>query len=108
LTGLELLQWLVRWGDKSRLLLAPAESPIIFHGHMAQLKPHLETIDRELSFTHHLVLPSGERHSLNQVKFFPAVLRLLWWEKLFIYCAARRRVNCSIPGRKNKRCLSAN
>ena len=70
LTGLELLQWLVRWGDKSRLLLVPGDAPILFHGHLAQLKPHLETIHDELSFTHHLVLPNGERHPLNRVKFF--------------------------------------
>jgi superfamily II DNA or RNA helicase len=70
LTGLELLQWLVQWGDKSRLLLAPDGQPVVFHGDLAGLKPQLEQVDGRLFFTHHLVLPSGRSHGLNEVKFF--------------------------------------
>jgi superfamily II DNA or RNA helicase len=70
LTGLELLQWLVRWGDKGRLRLGPASEPVFFHGHLAELSPHLESIKGELSFTQNLVLPGGKRHPLSEVKFF--------------------------------------
>jgi len=70
LTGLELLQWLVQWGDKSRLLLAPADEPIVFRGDLAELKPRLEEVEGRLFFTHHLSLPSGRSHSLSEVKFF--------------------------------------
>lgn len=77
LSGLELLQWLVRWGDKGRLQLENGHEPIAFQGHLAELQPHLETIDGELSFTHQLVLPGGERHPFGSVKFFsgrPAIV----------------------------------
>ncbi len=70
LSGLELLQWLVRWGDNSRLQLAQCQTLLKFHGHLADLVPNLETIGNELSFTHKLLLPNGEQHSLNDVKFF--------------------------------------
>lgn len=68
LTGLELLQWLVRWGDRGRLHFG--SNLLQFHGHLADLKPNLERIDDELSFTHHLTLPGGEQHSLQCVQFF--------------------------------------
>src|SRR6202044_2941832 len=42
LTGLELLQWLVQWGDKSRLLIGTKGEPVSFHGDLAELKPRLE------------------------------------------------------------------
>ncbi|MEO5802790.1 MAG: DEAD/DEAH box helicase [Verrucomicrobiota bacterium] len=70
LTGLELLQWLVRWGDNARLQLSEDASLIRFHGHLAELKPNLETVEDELSFTHNLLLPNGHVHSLSCVKFF--------------------------------------
>jgi superfamily II DNA or RNA helicase len=69
-TGLELLQWLVRWGDKGRLCMGPANEPVFFHGHLAHLSPHLENINGELSFTQNLILPGGRRHPLSAVKFF--------------------------------------
>ncbi len=70
LNGLELLQWLVRWGDCGRLELSTSQQPLYFHGNLAELKPNLATVDGELSFTHNLVLPTGEVHSLQNVKFF--------------------------------------
>jgi superfamily II DNA or RNA helicase len=70
LTGLELLQWLVQWGDKSRLLLGPAGEPLVFRGDLAELKPRLEDVNGSLFFTHHLSLPSGGSHGLGEVKFF--------------------------------------
>ena len=66
LTGLELLQWLVQWGDKSRLLLGPAGEPIVFRGDLAELKPRLEDVKGHLFFTHHLALPSGRSHPLER------------------------------------------
>ena len=70
LTGLELLQWLVQWGDKSRLLIDPSGEPITFRGDLAELKPRLETVKDGLFFTHHLALPTGKSHPLGEVKFF--------------------------------------
>jgi len=77
LSGLELLQLLVRWGDTGRLLLGVADTPIVFHGNLAELQPHLETIHGELAFTHQMALPSGEKCPLERVKFFagrPAIV----------------------------------
>ncbi len=70
LTGIELFQWLVRWGAKGRLRMAQGDEPIVFDGHLAELKPHLQTINNELCFTHQLTLPGGETHPLQDVKFF--------------------------------------
>ena len=83
LTGLELLQWLVRWGDSARLQLADGDHLLKFHGHLAELKPNLETIGEELSFTHNLVLPSGEVHQLSTVKFFAGRPSLVLIEDTF-------------------------
>ena len=70
LTGLELLQWLVEWGDKSRLLIGQAGEPLVFRGDLAELKPRLEEVNGDLHFTHHLALPSGRSHGMGEVKFF--------------------------------------
>ncbi len=70
LTGLELLQWLVRWGDKGRLQLAGTSDGLVFQGHLAELMPHLETLDGELCFTQQLALPGGQRFPFAGVKFF--------------------------------------
>jgi superfamily II DNA or RNA helicase len=70
LSGSELLQWLVRWGDKGRLRMANTDQPIVFDGQLAQLEPYLENVRTELSFTHQLVLPGGERHVMSDVRFF--------------------------------------
>jgi hypothetical protein len=70
LSGSELLQWLVRWGDKGRLRRATSDQPIVFDGQLARLEPHLESVRNELSFTHQLILQGGQRHSLKDVRFF--------------------------------------
>jgi hypothetical protein len=70
LSGSELLQWLVRWGDKGRLRLAPSDAELVFDGQLAQLQPHLESLRDEICLTHQLVLPGGRRHSLRGVRFF--------------------------------------
>src|ERR1043166_570048 len=70
LSGLELLQWLARWGDNGRLILAANDKPIFFHGHVAELKPHLDEASGELSFTHQFSLSGKSPLSLDQAEFF--------------------------------------
>ncbi len=70
LTGLELLQWLARWGHAPRLEVPDEPAHYAFHGQMAELKPHLQNGDAELSFTHQLRLPDGSAVPLKDVKFF--------------------------------------
>ena len=88
LSDAELLQWLARWGHTDQLELQNSEgrtaSPLPadgahgvtrpttlkFHGQVAVLSPHLENGDKELSFTHYVVLPDGKNHSVAEVKFF--------------------------------------
>jgi superfamily II DNA or RNA helicase len=68
LSDAELLQWLARWGHTTRLECDG--KPLQFHGQVAVLSPHLENGDKELSFTHYVVLPDGKNHSVAKVKFF--------------------------------------
>ncbi len=70
LTGVELLQWLVRWGDQSRLQMAESNETVQFQGRLIELKPHLETVGSELFFTHQVTLPDGQTQPLNAIKFF--------------------------------------
>ena len=73
LSDLELWHWLARWGHASRLELAGEQPPfraLGFHGLVAELIPHLENGDKELSFTHQLRAPDGGIHPLSQVRFF--------------------------------------
>ena len=68
LIGLDLLQWLARWGLTQRLEFN--SSHLQFHGQIISLTPHLENGDKELSFTHHVTLPDGSTQPLTQAKFF--------------------------------------
>jgi len=68
LSGLDLLQWLARWGQSARLELDSGH--VQFNGQLASLTPHLENGSSELSFTHRLSLPDGTAHPLNQARFF--------------------------------------
>ncbi|HUA68313.1 MAG TPA: DEAD/DEAH box helicase [Candidatus Saccharimonadales bacterium] len=68
LSDAELLQWLARWGHTARLEYDG--KPLQFQGQVAVLSPHLENGDKELSFTHYVVLPDGKNHSVVEVKFF--------------------------------------
>jgi superfamily II DNA or RNA helicase len=70
LSDLELLHWLARWGQCGRLELAGGQGPLKFDGQVAELTPHLENGDKELSFTHRLALPGGVMQALDQVQFF--------------------------------------
>lgn len=70
LSDLELLQWLARWGQGTRLELATGLGSLKFQGQAAELLPHLENGHTELSFTHRLTLPNGEVHPLGSIQFF--------------------------------------
>lgn len=72
LGDMDLLQWLARWGHTKRLeLLSGGEHrPMSFLGQVAELVPHLENGDKELSFTHRLLIPGGQTHPLETVLFF--------------------------------------
>jgi superfamily II DNA or RNA helicase len=93
LSDIELLHWLARWGHTNRLELAaapngaaptnghdaqtephaPSETDLAalrFNGQVAELTPHLEERERELSFTHQLTVPGGGIHPLKEVLFF--------------------------------------
>ncbi len=85
LTDVELLHWLSRWGQTPRLelrsdsragaeealkLTAPGAGALVFEGQVAELTPHLENGDKELSFTHRLSVPGGTSYPLREVLFF--------------------------------------
>ena len=73
LSELQLLQWLARWGQTSRLEMMSGDGrpqPLNFHGQVAELTPHLENGGVELSFTHRLSIPGGKAHSLQEIQFF--------------------------------------
>ncbi|MBI3878308.1 MAG: DEAD/DEAH box helicase, partial [Verrucomicrobia bacterium] len=70
LSGVELLQWLARWGHEPRLESAMEPVSLAFHGQVAELAPCLSNGDAELSFTQQLELPDGARRPLDQVRFF--------------------------------------
>ena len=70
LTDTELLHWLARWGHTNRLELAGTILALQFQGQIAALDPHLENGDKELSFTHRLTLPSGDKAAITSIKFF--------------------------------------
>ena len=78
LNDLELLQWLARWGRWRRGWSCPARVRLEnFYGQVAELTPHLENGDKELSFTHRVSLPgrgnSSDEHRL--CNFFPGGCR---------------------------------
>lgn len=72
LNDLQLLHWLSRWGHTERLELETQDGvkPLVFDGQVAELTPHLERRDRELSFTHRLTVSGGKWYALEAVRFF--------------------------------------
>ncbi|MBI3414224.1 MAG: DEAD/DEAH box helicase [Verrucomicrobia bacterium] len=69
LQGVQLLQWLARWGRESRLELPASGVALSFQGHVAELTPHLEKQGGQLYFAQRLALASSDI-PLNQVRFF--------------------------------------
>ncbi len=70
LAGLDLLQWLVRWGNPPWIEWAGRPENVFFPGQMAEFTPHLENGCADLTFTQRLKLPGGEECSLKDVRFF--------------------------------------
>jgi len=79
LTGLDLIQWLARWGNHSRLQISGVAHFLRFDGYLAELKPHLKQSSGELCFTHQLELSDGKVLALQEVCFFsgPPALALV-------------------------------
>ncbi len=70
LGGAELVQWLARWGHQARIELSGQHTHASFSGEVACLRPHLDSRDIGLHFTHRLALPDGTEHGLEAVRFF--------------------------------------
>ena len=70
LTEQELMHWLARWGQGSRLEMTAGAGAVRFHGEVAELTPHLENGGKDLSFAHRLTLPNGEVRPLGEAQFF--------------------------------------
>ena len=70
LTGVELLQWLARWGQSGRLEPVNAGESFQFHGQMVELIPHLRNIEGEVTFGHRLQIPGGAQIELKDAVFF--------------------------------------
>jgi hypothetical protein len=77
LAGIELLQWLARWGNSQRLELIPNSRPLEFRGNIADLKPDLIENGDDLAFTHQVILSTGEVLTLNTPRFFAGTPALL-------------------------------
>jgi superfamily II DNA or RNA helicase len=68
LSGLDLLQWLARWGLTQRLEFD--SNYFQFHGQIVSLSPSLENGEKELSFTHLVTMPDGVTRPLTDARFF--------------------------------------
>ena len=75
LRGIDLLQWLARWGHGSRLELAGA-GHLQFRGEMLAFAPHLANDSNELAFTQQLQTPDGKTRPLSDAKFFGGLPQL--------------------------------
>ena len=111
LTGVELLQWLARWGGSSRLELNGKHAE--FAGEIVSLTPHLENGSQELSFAQRLALPNGESHDLAKARFFAGLPAIALLDRTFYLLRNAPppallefwSVNPSIPVRKLSRRL---
>jgi superfamily II DNA or RNA helicase len=70
LTGVELVQWLARWGHTPRLEWTLQPGCASFNGEVAELTPWLTNGTEQLSFSPRLRLPDGSLHTLDTVQFF--------------------------------------
>ncbi|HNQ88667.1 MAG TPA: DEAD/DEAH box helicase [Verrucomicrobiota bacterium] len=70
LSGIELLQWLARWGNPPWIEWAGKPDAVQFTGQLAEIVPHLAPKDHDLELIHRLRLPSGEERTLDRVRFF--------------------------------------
>lgn len=70
LHGIELLQWLAKWGGSGRLEQRTKRDSLRFSGRLAELLPQLEKRDEELCFAHVLKIPGKEAVSLGDAHCF--------------------------------------
>ena len=70
LQGLELLQWIARWGHHGRLLMECGTKPVVYHGQVAELTPHLQNGEQELAFTQRIKLSNGETRPITDAIWF--------------------------------------
>jgi len=70
LRGLELLQWLARWGEPPWIEWEGQPDNLHFAGQMAEFSPHLARRDEELWFEQRLRLPGGQEIELGEARFF--------------------------------------
>jgi superfamily II DNA or RNA helicase len=70
ISGIDLLQWLARWGHTGRIEFEHQPTSFIFEGRIAELGPDLENGEKELSFTHRLNLSDGAHRKISDAKFF--------------------------------------
>ncbi len=75
LTGIDLLQWLARWGHGSRMEIAGA-GHLHFRGEMLSFAAHLANDSDELAFTQQLQTPDGKTRPLTDAKFFGGLPQL--------------------------------
>ena len=70
LAGIDLLQWLSRWGQSSRFELVMDGAVLNFHGQLAEFKLRLETMQGDLCFTQRIEVANQEPCPLEQAHFF--------------------------------------
>jgi superfamily II DNA or RNA helicase len=70
LTGLELLQWLARWGQGGRFEAVSRRALYHFYGQLAEFTPVLASPEGGLALGQQLRLPDGEILALRQAQFF--------------------------------------
>jgi hypothetical protein len=106
LSDAELLHWLSHWGHTRRLeiVLDGKTQPLEFPGLVAELKPHLENGDKELAFTHRLVLPDGGSVPLSEVRFFNQRPTLALAGSTFTSCGTRLQPRSWNIGWSGPRC----
>lgn len=68
--GMELLQWLARWGNPPWIEWAGRPEQVKFTGQLAEFVPHLENGSSELTFLHRLHTGSGLEVPMEEAAFF--------------------------------------
>jgi SNF2 family DNA or RNA helicase len=70
LRGIELLQWLARWGNPPWIEWAGQPDNVFFTGQLAELKPHLDRSGSDLDLRYRLHLPGDADFPLAEARFF--------------------------------------
>lgn len=83
LSDADLFHWLVQWGHTDRLEGPEEGQALRFGGQMAELTPHLEKQDGDLTFTHRLRLPDGRTVAVDDARFFTLQPPLVLVENTF-------------------------